>query len=333
MHRARRSARRRRAAWWPISGVAPGTSAADRGRRTRPASWPPGPRAWSPRRWRCCWSATSSRSTPPSAATGPSSRRPARKASAWPTWSRTPPACPGWWPPSRSSDLRDPPRIEALLAAQEPMVPIGEPTYHALTYGWLCDALVRRVDGRTVGRFVADEIAGPLDLDLSIGTPPERAARAAEIRQAPNFALAAFLGEGPPDPRLRLRLRQPPRCSGCGNRRCWPWRCPPPTASPPRGRWPASTDAWPAAANSTACASWRPRRSSWPGGRCRQGHDPLSGRLLRFGVGFELAPNPSELGPEADAFGHTGSGGSSHGAWPALPRRLLLRDLRDAPGE
>jgi CubicO group peptidase (beta-lactamase class C family) len=47
------------------------------------------------------------------------------------------------------------------------------------------------------------------------------------------------------------------------------------------------------------------------------GEDPLSGRFLRFGVGFELAPNPSELGPAADAFGHTGSGGSSHGAWPS----------------
>jgi hypothetical protein len=47
--------------------------------------------------------------------------------------------------------------------------------------------------------------------------------------------------------------------------------------------------------------------------------DPLSGRLLRFGpTGYELAGTPSANGPAADAFGHTGAGGSSHGGWPSL---------------
>jgi hypothetical protein len=48
------------------------------------------------------------------------------------------------------------------------------------------------------------------------------------------------------------------------------------------------------------------------------GADPLSGRPLRFGFGYELAGPPSVLGPPPDAFGHTGAGGSSHGAWPGL---------------
>jgi hypothetical protein len=49
------------------------------------------------------------------------------------------------------------------------------------------------------------------------------------------------------------------------------------------------------------------------------GDDPLSGRPLRFGpTGYELSSTPSELGPPADAFGHTGAGGSSHGGWPQL---------------
>jgi CubicO group peptidase (beta-lactamase class C family) len=48
------------------------------------------------------------------------------------------------------------------------------------------------------------------------------------------------------------------------------------------------------------------------------GHDELSGRELRFGIGFELNPNPSRLGMALDAFGHTGAGGSTHGAWPSL---------------
>ena len=35
-----------------------------------------------------------------------------------------------------------------------------------------------------------------------------------------------------------------------------------------------------------------------------------------FGVGFELQTELGTLGPPANAFGHTGSGGSAHGAWP-----------------
>jgi CubicO group peptidase (beta-lactamase class C family) len=73
---------------------------------------------------------------------------------------------PGVVAPLSPDDLADAQKIHQLLAAQAPIVPVGTVTYHALTYGWLCDALVRRVDGRSIGNFVADEIAGPLGLDL-----------------------------------------------------------------------------------------------------------------------------------------------------------------------
>ena len=45
--------------------------------------------------------------------------------------------------------------------------------YHAITLGWYESELIRRTDpaGRTLGRFLADEIAGPLGLDLHIGLP------------------------------------------------------------------------------------------------------------------------------------------------------------------
>ena len=50
-----------------------------------------------------------------------------------------------------------------------------------------------------------------------------------------------------------------------------------------------------------------------------EGSDPLSGRALRFGpTGYELQGTASRLGPPPDAFGHTGTGGSSHGGWPQL---------------
>jgi CubicO group peptidase (beta-lactamase class C family) len=43
--------------------------------------------------------------------------------------------------------------------------------YHAITFGWLAGEILRRVDGRSIGDFVADEIAGPLGEDFWIGLP------------------------------------------------------------------------------------------------------------------------------------------------------------------
>ena len=60
----------------------------------------------------------------------------------------------------------------------------------------------------------------------------------------------------------------------------------------------------------------------------------VTGRPYAFGLGWEL-PAVSALGPPTDAFGHTGSGGSSHGAWPSLRVGFsfvpgeLLPELRD----
>jgi CubicO group peptidase (beta-lactamase class C family) len=71
-------------------------------------------------------------------------------------------------------DVANPPRLSAILAAQKPAWPPGtRHGYHAITLGWYESELIRRTDpaGRTLGRYFADEIAGPLGLDLFIGLP------------------------------------------------------------------------------------------------------------------------------------------------------------------
>ena len=60
----------------------------------------------------------------------------------------------------------------AALAAQRPLwTPGTAHGYHGRTYGWLVGEVIRRVSGRTPGRFFADEIAAPLGLDFFIGLP------------------------------------------------------------------------------------------------------------------------------------------------------------------
>lgn len=60
----------------------------------------------------------------------------------------------------------------AALAATTPTWPPGTVVCeHALTFGHLVGELVRRVDGRSIGRFLADEVSAPLGLDLHVGVP------------------------------------------------------------------------------------------------------------------------------------------------------------------
>lgn len=77
-------------------------------------------------------------------------------------------------PPSLAEVLRVDPIVEAL-AAQPPLWEPGTAHgYHALTYGWLVGEVVRRIDGRPIGQFFAEEIAGPLGLDFWIGLPDDQ---------------------------------------------------------------------------------------------------------------------------------------------------------------
>jgi CubicO group peptidase (beta-lactamase class C family) len=73
-------------------------------------------------------------------------------------------------------------RLTGLLAAQSPLWAPG--TKHgeeAGFYGHLVGEAVRRVDGRSVGRFFADEIAAPWGLDFHFGLGPAEQARAARL--------------------------------------------------------------------------------------------------------------------------------------------------------
>jgi CubicO group peptidase (beta-lactamase class C family) len=75
--------------------------------------------------------------------------------------------------------------IIAALAAQRPVWEPGTAHgYHALTYGWLVGEVVRRVDGRSLGQFFADEVATPLGIDFWIGLPDEQEPRVSRLTEA-----------------------------------------------------------------------------------------------------------------------------------------------------
>jgi CubicO group peptidase (beta-lactamase class C family) len=73
------------------------------------------------------------------------------------------------------------PMVSALAAQRPVWEPGTAHGYHALTYGFLVGEVVRRVSGRTPGQFLADEVAGPLGLDLWIGLPPDQERRVSRL--------------------------------------------------------------------------------------------------------------------------------------------------------
>lgn len=83
-------------------------------------------------------------------------------------------------PPAQ--ELLDWDPIVKRLAEQAPLWEPGSAHgYHALTYGWLVGEVVRRISGKSVGTFFADEVAGPLGLDFHIGLPPQYEPRVSRL--------------------------------------------------------------------------------------------------------------------------------------------------------
>jgi CubicO group peptidase (beta-lactamase class C family) len=226
---------------------------------------------------------------------------------------------PGFAAEVTAEDLVDDHMAAALLAAQ-PQFDDERAVrcYHPLTYGWLCGELIRRVDGRSIGSFFAEEIADPLGLEIYIGLPAELEDRVSRIELGESWgALPISAPEEIGDDELMRSVYANPPFLG---REMFPWNR--------RGFHAAEIPG--AGAIGTARSVARlygeldgllspetlalgttelERRVD---GFAPYGENVTSG----FGVGFLLQNELMELGPPADAFGHGGAGGSSHGCWP-----------------
>ncbi|MEO5876555.1 MAG: serine hydrolase domain-containing protein [Streptosporangiaceae bacterium] len=93
---------------------------------------------------------------------------------------------PTWDEPITVADLYAWPTATARLAAQAPQWEPGtEAGYHSITFGHLVGEVVRRVTGRDLGTFFAEEVAEPLGADFHIGLAAEHDHRVAPLIAAP----------------------------------------------------------------------------------------------------------------------------------------------------
>lgn len=128
-------------------------------------------------------------------------------------------------------EIYDWPAATARLAAQpllwEPGTAAG---YHSLTQGFLVGEVLRRITGRTVGEFLAEEATGPLDADFHIGLSAEHDHRVALTVPPPGRDEDYTAGAAAP-----ALTRHPPPGPPCASGTATAWRGGAPRSPPPAG--------------------------------------------------------------------------------------------------
>ena len=126
----------------------------------------------------------------------------------------------GWEAPFTTEDMYDRDAATRQLATQAPWWEPGTASgYHAQNQGHLVGELVRRLSGKTLKTFVAQEIAGPLGADFQIGAVEADWDRIAPVTPPPPlpFDLASL----DPDSPVYKTFTGPVADAGAANTPAW----------------------------------------------------------------------------------------------------------------
>jgi len=207
------------------------------------------------------------------------------------------------------------------LAEQEPWWEPGTRFgYHVNTFGFLAGEVIRRVDGRSIGTYLREEIAAKLGVDFMSGFGPEEDHRVGEWIQYQRPP-----GEESQRPWLE---RDPATLDGIDLARVLAYRNP-----PGHPEWQVNSRVWRAAeypstnphANARAMARifgalatggtvdgvhiLAPELIEQANTVQADGEDAVLGRPNRFGLGFQMTiPGVRPLGTGPRTFGHYGNG-------------------------
>jgi CubicO group peptidase (beta-lactamase class C family) len=91
---------------------------------------------------------------------------------------------PGFLEPIDPDLWLDPALCAEAIAALAPLWPPGSASgYHPLTWGYIAGEIARRAGGRSLGTILREDICVPLGIDFQIGTPERDHHRAAEMKK------------------------------------------------------------------------------------------------------------------------------------------------------
>jgi CubicO group peptidase (beta-lactamase class C family) len=204
------------------------------------------------------------------------------------------------------------------IAATEPWWDPGtRHGYHTNTYGHLVGELARRVDGRLPGRWLREEIAGPLEADLAWGLGPAERARCADVEwetdAAKGIEWLAARAETTEQRMIALGYANPPGFSGIGvvNSEAWRAAQVPSTNLHATARGVARLYAALAAGGTIdGVTVLGPGLLAEATSVQSDGWCPILERDASFGLGFQPTRPDRPFGPNTGSFGHFGTGGA-----------------------
>jgi CubicO group peptidase (beta-lactamase class C family) len=195
----------------------------------------------------------------------------------------------------------------AKIAQTAPLWPPGTASgYHPVTFGYIAGEIFRRVDGRTMGKALREDLAGPFGLDLWIGLPESEDARVSQMlkpRTLPTF--------GEKTPALEAAFLSP--WSAPGRRPTTEWR----RVEIPSANGHATAHGLAVLASALATdgeIGGRPVLS--PLARAKAARERIRGQDLvipfeiSWAAGFMRNVPNMIYGPGTETFGHSGRGGS-----------------------
>jgi CubicO group peptidase (beta-lactamase class C family) len=197
--------------------------------------------------------------------------------------------------------------ICAKLATMAPLWPPGTASgYHPITWGYIAGEIFRRVEGRTMGQALREDLAQPFDLDLWIGLPDSEFDRVAEL-QRPN-GLPEF---GEHNEATRAAFLTP--WSSPGGRDQGAWR----RMELPSANGHATAHALARLMGALAAEGWldgqqilAPALIAEAARERIRGPDLVLPFFLSWGAGFIRNETEKPWGPAMRSFGHSGWGGS-----------------------
>jgi CubicO group peptidase (beta-lactamase class C family) len=219
--------------------------------------------------------------------------------------------------PTVLADYYDWAKITGLLAEQAPLFPPGTASgYQAITFGYLVGEVVRRITGQSLGRFFAEQIAGPLNADFHIGLPESELDRCSDllgVRPTEDEQTALAQAYANAAPAALAALLNPSLAGDEANAADWR-----------KAEIPAANGHGTALALATVFGAVTDGSQRLISGRTLEAArasnglhtDLVLGFPIEFGLGFGLSSSDHHFGPNPAAFGHDGFGGSAVGGDP-----------------
>lgn len=215
-----------------------------------------------------------------------------------------------------AQDLYNWQTVTDALASQEPWwEPGSQHGYHALTYGYLVGELIQRITGLTTGAFLRQEISEPLGVDFHIGVSEDFDPRIADLIPPPRLPagqaepLAALAGQ--PKSMPAAALANPAVSAQLANTR--EWRAAELPAANGHGTARALAQVYGALAHDGVLEGKQllsPQTLATAIEQQCAGQDAVLRVDMSWALGFILSGTTKLYGPNPQAFGHSGYGGS-----------------------